>query len=130
MSIKILFFNIVIPISNFSKCKDIKNLAGAIKFYEKQNKGKSIWYDDHLFTLGGIMNQDDVENEIKQLEEAGLNLYKLNSNEQEYDDLCAVSMIDGLPLQCSWLDCHTDPYSVSYVWLKGHEEGSIIHPKI
>lgn len=130
MALKIVYYNIIIPITNLSKCKDINSLAGILDFYTKPGKLKSVWHDDHLFTIGGIMNPGDVEKEVRVLEDLGLNLHPKVNGEQSWDDLCVVSFVDGPTLPCSWLECHINPYDTSYVWLKGQEVGTLIKPRL
>jgi len=129
MSIQLKYYNIIIPISNFSKCQDIKDLAGILDFYNKQGKLKSVWYDDHLFTIGGIMGPGDIENEVDALEKLGFNLNKNIDDKLCWNDLCVTDFSGGPTLPCSWIKCHIDSRSISYAWLNGQEPGDMIEPK-
>jgi hypothetical protein len=130
MAIQILYYNVVIPIVNLSKCEDLKNISGALDFYTKQGKVRCVWHDDHLFTIGGIMGPQDVEMEVKALEELGLNPYKEINGEQHWDDLCVVDFADGPTLPCSWVKCELNPFDISSACLNGKDEGELIKPCI
>lgn len=130
MSIQIIYYNIIIPISNLYKCRGFNDLAGTLDYFTKQNKAKSVWYDDDLLTIGGIMSPVDVKREVAVFEQLGLNAIKEINGIQYWDDLCVVSFVDGATLPCSWLEMHSDPYSTSYAWLKDKEVGVLIKPVI
>jgi len=130
MAIQIIYYNIIIPINNLYKCLGLNNLADILDHFAKQNKTKSIWYDDNLLTIGGIMSPADVEREVAVFKQLGLNAFKEIDNNKHWDDLCVVSFVDGATLPCSWLELHNDPYSTSYAWLKGKEAGVITKPAI
>ncbi|NCC71034.1 hypothetical protein EOM09_05620, partial [bacterium] len=55
-----------------AKYEKIGNLNGILNFYANQGKSKSVWHDDYLITIGGIMSPGDVEKEVLILEKLGL----------------------------------------------------------
>jgi hypothetical protein len=130
MAIQIKFYNIIIPISNLSKSKKLIDLDNFLNYYLKKGKLKSIWHDDQLITIGGIMSPADVEQEIDILTKLGLNPFKKILGNKYWDDLCVVDFIEGPTLPCSWLTIHNDPHGISYAWLKNKEIGVIIGPDI
>lgn len=104
MAIQIIYYNIVIPINNLYKCSGLNNFTDVLKYFTKQNKIKSVWYDDYLLTIGAIMSPADVEKEIAILNQLGLNTFKKTPSNKYWDDLCVVDFIDGVTLPCSWLE--------------------------
>jgi len=129
MAIQIIYYNIIIPINSLYKCPGLSNFADILNYFAKQNKTKSIWYDDNLLTIGGIMSPEDAEQDVAVFKQLGLNAFKEINGDKHWDDLCVVSFIDGATLPCSWLEVHNDPYSTSYAWLKGKDVGIIIKPE-
>lgn len=129
MAIKIIYYNIIIPINNLEKSKELKNLKNTINFCLERNR-KNVWHDDDLFTIGGIMSPADVEREVATFEQLGLNAFKEINGNKHWHDLCVVNFIDGATLPCSWLKVRSNPHSISYAWLKGKEPGVIVQPTI
>jgi len=128
MAIQIIYYNIIAPINKLDKCFGLNNFDDILDYFAKQNKIKSVWYDDNLLTIGGMMSPADVEQEITAFEQLGLNTTREKDGKKFWDDLCVVDFIDGATLPCSWIKIHSDPYGISYAWLKGKDKGAIVKP--
>lgn len=132
MAIKLKYYNIIIPIAILAKYERIRNLNGVLNFYENQGKLKSVWHDDYLITIGGIMSPGDVEREVLMLEELGLIPFEEKDGQKLWKDLCVTSFLEGPTLPCSWIKTETNPFNVanSCAWLKGKEKGEIVSPNL
>lgn len=132
MAIQIKYYNIIIPIASLSKCKRIRNLNGILHFYSNQNKLKSVWHDNYLVTIGGIMFPGDVEREVLILQDLGLTPFEEKTGEKLWKDLCVADFLQGPTLPCSWINTETNPFNVanSCAWLKGKEKGEIVSPNL
>ena len=132
MAIKLKYYNIIIPIAILAKYEKISNRSGILDFYANKGKLKSVWHDDHLITVGGIMSPGDVEKEVLILEKLGLTPFEEKSGQKLWKDLCVASFLEGPTLSCSWIRTEVNPFNVemSCAWLKGKEKGEIVGPNL
>ena len=126
MAIEIQFFNLIIPIKNFKKCKEFNNLKRILSRYNPDAIGKIILYDKYFFR-DGAMGMEEIEDEIKFWKKQGLKLTKIKNNKKYWNDLCVVDSIDGPTLPCDWL-VFVKPKSKQrpYVYLKGRPKGNVV----
>lgn len=126
MSIKLEFYNIIIPIKNIEKCKEIEGFKGTLKYHKKNGTIEKIWHDDYLYR-DGAMNPSDIEKIVNFWKKQGLNPTKTVSGKKYWDELCVVNFHEGPTLPCKWLEFKIEnDYSNSQAWLKGTNKNKII----
>jgi hypothetical protein len=126
MAISLEFYNVIIPIKNIKKCKEIGGFKGILKHHKKNGTIGRIWYDDYLYR-DGAMSPGDTEEIGRFWEKQGLNLTKKVNGEEHWDELCVVGFHEGPTLPCEWLEFKIEnDYSSPRAWLKGTDEGKII----
>ena len=119
MALGMSFYSVVIPISNFEKCKDIKSLKEAM---ERTPVIGARTHDDYLFKES-VMGTYGVEMLVDFWKSQGLTPYVEINNKIQWKDLCVVEAHSGATGECDWLEYDRETISV---WLKGKPKGEII----
>jgi hypothetical protein len=124
MAMRLLFHNILIPISTLEK--KVAPLDVVISWDRPWN----TFHDDYLYHEGA-MNHEDIEEMLVFWEKKGLNIYKTVDGNKEWDELCVLDTAGFSSIYCDWIDRNAykenekyDPY----IWLKGKPQGKIIGP--
>lgn len=119
MALGMSFYSVVIPISNFEKCKDIRSLKEAM---ERTPITGARAHDDYLFKESA-MGTYGVEMLVDFWKSQGLTPYVETNNKIQWKDLCVVEVYSGATAQCDWIEYDRETVSV---WLKGKPKGKII----
>ncbi|MFA5895199.1 MAG: hypothetical protein WC851_05485 [Candidatus Shapirobacteria bacterium] len=125
MSIKVIFYGVVIPLVNVEKCKAIGGVKGILE-KQKDSVGKRVLVDDYLYK-DGAMSPGDIEDIVDFWQDQGLVPTELKDGKQVWKDLCVVDMSYGATLPCDWLEVDRSNYpDPPIVWMKGKPKGEIV----
>jgi hypothetical protein len=124
MAIKLLFYNILIPIHTLEE--KVASLETILSWKRPWN----VFHDDDLYHEGA-MSPQDVETIVNFWEEHGLTSVVTENKQEKWQDFCVADMIDGPTLPCDWLEheyIDLKNSNDSIVWLKGKQKGKTYGP--
>ena len=96
MSVRLEFFNIIIPIKKVEE-----HYPGGFEQYKKDHK-LGVWYD-HYLVREGAMNMMEIDMMLERWKERGLQITYKSRGIEKWKDVCVIDSFGGTNYWCDWL---------------------------
>lgn len=122
MAVALEFINFIVPIKNI-EAKYPGGWQQCLRDHAPLVGGR-VWYDDHLFRVGG-MSPMDIKRLAESWETQGFHIIRVEQDgTKHFHDACVVeSLAGGSTLPCDWIALTADNVGA---YLKGTEPGAMV----
>jgi len=125
MAIEIMFINVIIPIRNIDKCRQLGGFETFLKNKRKELgkvRSRRILVDDYLYR-DGAMSPGDTKLIVDFWEAQGLVVTEVKNGKTYWKDLCVVDFLNGPTLPCDWIGYDR---ATNSVWMKNKAKGKLV----
>jgi hypothetical protein len=119
MAIKLLFYNLLIPI------KIIEKKVAPLNMVMKWGRKCNVFHDEHLYHEG-FMGSEGIDEAIEFWEKHGLKGVVKENDIEKWEDFCMTDMDGSTEIACNWIEKEYDEkLDLCIAWLKNKPKGNI-----